>query len=102
MGGDWNCTLDFYVDRNGEEPCIKSSTLLSSIVKRFNLSDMWRENNPLIRQYTWVKINADRISAARLDRLYLSKELRNSVVHTAIVPTPITDHKLVTVDCLLI
>lgn len=102
MRGHWNCTLDFHVDRNGEEPCIKSSTLLSSIVKRFNLPDMWRENNPLIRQYIWVKINADRISAACLDRLYLSKNLRNRVVHTAIVPTPITDHKLVTVDCLLI
>lgn len=64
MGGDRNCTLDVHVDRNGEEPCIKSSTLLSSIVKRFNLSDMWRENNPLIIQYTWVNITADRISAA--------------------------------------
>lgn len=98
VGGNWNCHFDFNVDRNGEEPCIQSSRVLDNIVKIYNLSDMWRENNPLIRQYNWVKINSERISAAHLDRLYLSKNMRNRIVHTAIVPTPSNGHKLVTVD----
>lgn len=47
-------------------------------------------------------MNEGRISAARLDRLYISKNMKNRVVRTNIVPTPFTDHKLITVDCTLI
>lgn len=101
LGGDWNCTLDPSLDRNGEEPNFHSPTVLANIIETFNLMDIWRENNPLVKQYTWVKVNGGRISAARLDRLYLSKNSKNRVVHTAIVPTHFTDHKLITVDCTL-
>lgn len=102
LGGDWNCTLDPSLDRNGEEPNFQSPTVLANIVKISNFTDSWRENNPMVKQYTWVKVNEGRISAARLDRLYLSNNMKNRVVHTAIIPTYFTDHKLITVDCTLI
>lgn len=50
FGGDWNCTLD----TNEEEPHQVSATCLARLVNNFHLSDVWRENNPLVQQYSWV------------------------------------------------
>ncbi len=97
VGGDWNCTLDFTLDRNGEEPNAQSATSLVGVIKKFNLSDVWREHNPFIKQYTWVKVCNERISAARLDRFYISGNLKNRVVSTEIIPNMLSDHKLIRV-----
>lgn len=35
VGGDWNCTTNFLLDRNGEEPHSKSSKLLFDVTKNF-------------------------------------------------------------------
>ena len=34
--------------------------------------DVWRMKHPSAKQFTWVKISDGRVSAARLDRLYMS------------------------------
>lgn len=102
LGGDWNCTLDFTQDRNGDEPHMQSSSCLTRVIKSFNLADVWRENNPLIKQYTWVKISNDRIFGARLDRFYTSQNMRNRVFNAAIFPASFSDHKYITVDCVLV
>jgi len=52
LGGDFNCTLDFTQDRNGEEPHIQSALCLSNVIKNLNLSDVWREHNLYTWQYT--------------------------------------------------
>ena len=44
MGGDWNCTLDFTKDRNGEEPHLQSASALASVISTFTLTDVWRKN----------------------------------------------------------
>lgn len=99
LAGDWNCTLNALLDRSGEEPHFQSSTVLDNVIKTSNLTDIWRENNPSVKQYTWVKVSDGRISAARLDRLYLSNSMKSRIIHTATVPTSFTDHKLITIDC---
>lgn len=71
LGGDWNCTLDFTVDRNGEEPCPPSASVLRNIIRDYDLIDVWREHHPMTRQYTWVKVASDHVSSARLDRFIL-------------------------------
>lgn len=43
--GDWNCTTDFTVDRNAEEPHIQSSIVLDGVIKTCGLIDPWREKN---------------------------------------------------------
>lgn len=96
MGGDWNCTLDFSTDRNGEEPHRKSAEALSRIIARAGLCDVWREQHPAVRQYTWVKCTVGCVSAARLDRLYISKGIRNRTLKTFIYPVGFTDHHMVT------
>ncbi|KAI4877207.1 hypothetical protein NFI96_007832 [Prochilodus magdalenae] len=77
MGGDWNCTLDFVHDRNGEEPHPQSAAALGSIVSGFNLIDVWREKHPQVKQYTRVRVSEGRVSAARLDRFYVSCSVRH-------------------------
>lgn len=67
FGGDWNCTIDFTVDRNGEEPHNQSSVLLSKVINNFQLTDVWRIRNEGVRQYTWIKVSDNIVSGARLD-----------------------------------
>lgn len=96
LGGDWNCTLDFTCDRNGEEPHMQSASRLASVIENFNFSDVWREHNLSTKQYTWVKCCKGRVFGARLDRFYTSYNMKNRVVNTAITPTSFSDHKFVT------
>ncbi len=100
LGGDWNCTLVFTLDRIGEEPHSQSALCLASVTENHFL-DVWREQNLSTRQYTWVKVSAGLISAARLDRFYVSGNMRNRVRNATIVPMSFSDHKLITVDCVL-
>lgn len=95
IGGDWNCTIDFIVDRNGEEPHHESSVVLSKILKEFELIDIWRRRNIGIKQYTWLKASNNRVSGARLDRFYLGKEWNNKITDVSILPAGFSDHHLI-------
>ncbi|KAI4877217.1 hypothetical protein NFI96_029766 [Prochilodus magdalenae] len=98
MGGDWNCTLDPTVDRTGEEPHPQSAMVLGGVDRQCGLVDMWRESNRLMRQYTWVRVSGARISAARLDRFYVSSAHRNRFLKTGIHPSGFSDYHLISVD----
>ena len=60
--------------------------------------DTWRESNRLKRQYTWFKVSGTRISAARLDRFYVSSARRNRFLNTGVYPSGFSDHHLISVD----
>jgi len=45
MGGDWNCTTNFVLDRNGQEPHLQSSNMLLKITQELKLNDVWRNKN---------------------------------------------------------
>lgn len=98
VGGDWNCTTNFLLDRNGEEPHSKSSKVLFDFTKNFNLEDVWRSRNKNVKQYTWIKILDSIMIGARLDRLYISKSEMNRVINTNILPNGFSDHHMVTLD----
>ena len=101
IGGDFNCTLDFTVDRTSEEPHPQSSQSLHSIITHLDLLDTWRVKHPQTRQYTWVRVGNGRVSAARLDRIYISKSLSSRLVHSNISPVGFTDHHFVSIDLIL-
>lgn len=65
IGGDWNCTEDFILDCNSEEPHIQTSTHVSKLVREADLLDIWRIKYPNVRQDNWVKVTDNRISAGR-------------------------------------
>lgn len=95
IGGDWNCTIDFILDRNGEEPHHESSVVLLKILKKFDLIDIWRRRNTGIKQYTWLKASNNRVSGARLDRFYIGKEWNNKIAEVSIFPVGFSDHHLI-------
>lgn len=95
MGGDWNCTENFTIDCTNEEPHLQSSSQLSKIVREVDLLDMWRIKHPQVRQYTWIKMTDNRVSAARLDRIYMSNHLSSRSIDCFITPVGYTDHHLV-------
>jgi len=98
VGGDWNCTTDFTIDRNGEEPHTQSSRMLVNVLHEFELLDVWRMINKRSRQYTWLKVNDNRVSGARLDRFYLGKVWNNRVTNASILPNGFSDHHMVIFD----
>jgi len=95
IGGDWNCTIDFIIDRNGEEPHHESSVVLSKIFKEFELMDIWRRRNPRIKQYTWLKVSNNRVSGARLDRFYIGKVWDGKIMNVSILPVGFSNHQLI-------
>ncbi len=101
IGGDWNCTVNFTEDRNTEEPHIQSSGSLSKLLKDFKLLDVWRIKHPTDRQYTWVKAFDNRVSAARLDRFYVSKCFSNRVTDCCICPVGFSDHHLISMTIVM-
>ena len=101
VGGDWNCTLDFTLDRNGSEPHPKSAKSLAGVIKQLNLTDVWRDKNPSVKQYSWVKAGVGGVYSARLDRFYISKLAGNRVLYTNICPSALSDHNLITTGIIL-
>ncbi len=97
VAGDFNCTLDHTVDRNHDEPHLNSAEALKKVIMFHSLVDVWRESFPKSRQYTWLKINSNIISGARLDRIYVQKGRRGRFFDSKINPTPISDHYYVSV-----
>uniref|UniRef100_A0A669BQM4 Reverse transcriptase domain-containing protein n=1 Tax=Oreochromis niloticus TaxID=8128 RepID=A0A669BQM4_ORENI len=101
LGGDWNCCLDFTLDRTGAEPHLQSSSALSDVLRKINLVDAWRMKHPSSRQYTWVKVTDGRITAARLDRFYVSGSFTARIINCQCFPVVFTDHHLVLLELFL-
>ena len=98
VGGDWNCTTHPPVDRNAGEPHPPSASLLSSVVTKNDLTDVWRNIHPTDRQYTWVKVTEGSVRAARLDRIYINQTYNNRLTKATISPVGFSDHHLVSVQ----
>lgn len=97
LGGDFNCTINSYLDRNHDEPHHPSAESLKKIIKEHNLVDVWRESFPGARQYTWLKANSNHVSGARLDRFYVKKDYRGRFFSSTISPSFLSDHHYVSV-----
>ncbi|KAK7879312.1 hypothetical protein WMY93_033909 [Mugilogobius chulae] len=97
VGGDWNCTTHSQ-DRNTVEPHPNAAATLASVLRENDLVDTWRQCHPTARQYTWVRVSAGRVSAARLDRIYINQSHRNHVRGAQIIPTGFSDHHLGVMD----
>lgn len=98
LAGDFNCTLDHTVDRNHEEPHRPSAEVFRKLIIYHDLVDVWREAFPDVKQYTWTKVNSNRVSAARLDRIYVQRSFCEKFIDSSIIPTPFSDHHYVSVN----
>lgn len=85
------------MDRNHVEPHPNSSETLKTVVQFHSLVDVWREAFPGSKQYTWVKMNSNTVSGARLDRFYVQMNDRGRFSNSDISPTPFSDHHYIAV-----
>ncbi|CAM2113265.1 unnamed protein product [Caretta caretta] len=73
LGGDFNTTLEER-DCLGTEQSPAAVDTLRMIVEHHSLVDIWRDHHPDdTSTFTFVRVEAHRLSHSRLDRIYLSR-----------------------------
>lgn len=70
-------------------------------MREADLIDVWRNRHPSATQYTWVKVVDGWISAARLDRFYMSASFISRAADCRILPVVFTNHHLVLTELVL-
>lgn len=92
MAGDFNCVTEQQdVEENFRN---KRSLELRDLIQTFSLTDVFREGNPNAREYTFHRPGS---SSARLDRVYVSRELYQSIQSCKHIPV-LSDHKAVVIE----
>ena len=78
--GDYNVVQDYNLDNYNykTENNKKAHNKILEIKQDFNLIDPFRENNPLLRRYSWRK-HSKPLQMSRLDYFLLSESLHSSV-----------------------
>lgn len=97
VGGDFNCTVNPDLDRNHDEPHLGSAEVLKNVIGYHDFVDIWRDSFPGVKQYTWLKMNSNALSGARLDRFYVAKCNSGRFYNSLIVPSFLSDHHYISV-----
>lgn len=90
LGGDFNCTENYVLDRNHAEPHEASGHAIRSLIETHKFCDIWRRFNKNDKQYTWTHTRENLISLARLDHHF------NIMKSCVISPSGFSDHAIVT------
>lgn len=56
LGGDWNCTTDFILDKNQNKHQYQSGVELTNVINGFQLFEVWRAKHIKVKHYTWLKV----------------------------------------------
>ena len=94
--GDFNLTEDEVLDR-AVSTARKDPSLppLKRIQTDHHLEDFWRRTHPDDRVYTFQGAQG---ALARLDRIYTSRQYRNLIIKTDIIPFVHSDHDIVQIS----
>lgn len=99
LGGDFNSTLNQDLDRN--QPPTKTGgpnqyrERIKALLEDNHLSDIWRLRNPSSRGYTFRRGSY----ASRLDYIFISDHLSETVSRTTITRESQSDHSLLIMEC---
>lgn len=88
IGGDFNVVVDSVIDRWPPGHPSKTLSKLSIFISKFDLTDIWRDNNPNSKQYTWSNKSGSRQS--RIDFWLTPKSIVKEKVDIKILSTRIT------------
>ena len=98
IGGDFNLTLCPEMDRyKSMINNSRSTQYIQAYMDENQMNDVWRDQYPNSRRYTWLRKHKSELSASRLDFFLLNTGLTNSVVEQEISASTHTDHALVTI-----
>ncbi len=90
IGGDFNIAPDNNLDRFPPRKSASPNSKLKMLMEKFELIDIWSENFPNIKSYTWSNKNHSRLS--RLDYWLVPYSFKNFNVSVSILPSPLTDY----------
>ena len=91
--GDFNLTLDLELDRkNTYHNNNKARDKVLELMDEFLLVDVWRIQNPDMRQYSWFK-GGDIQKASRIDFALASSGLDQMIEQSLYIPGVKTDHR---------
>lgn len=88
LAGDFNCVL-----RQCDATGSNFSPALQATVRQLQLKDVWEQLKPQCAGHTYITAN----SSSRLDRVYVSNNLREHLRSADIHVCSFTDHKAVTI-----
>ena len=92
IGGDFNFCLDSTLDRSSNKPVslTKAAKLTISYMKDLNLTDIWRQQHPGDRDYSFYSNPHD--SHTRIDNFLLSSNQCHRVLETEYLTRLLSDH----------
>lgn len=91
IGGDLNLMPDEWQDRCPSRYDTKQwNTILFDFTNSSNLIDVWRDRNPDISPFSWIKPNGS--CKSRIDLWLATPEIVKYVSNVSISSAPLTDH----------
>ena len=99
FAGDFNLFLDQSLEAKGGNLCLKKQSLskLLQVKEKLNLCDIWRIQNPRLKQYTFRQQYFFGFSQRRLNYIFISQNFQEIAKHTEHLNAIRTDHS--TVSC---
>lgn len=96
FGGDWNLVKNFDKDcfNYRRQNNINASNQVNEMCQNLDLIDVWRENNPECRRFTWRRPTP--IQQSRLDFFLVTDLLAVDLKDADIIPGYRTDHSIIT------
>ena len=91
--GDFNIEMNNMLDKWPPRRSGSRNSVLSCLMDKFDLVDVWREQFPNDRQYTWS--NKDCSRQSRIDYWLVSRCLMRNNISVNISNTPLTYHKAI-------
>ena len=95
FGGDFNMYFDTKLDADSGNPKLKVNSLiqLEIILEENDLCDIFRVQNPYVRRFS--RRHRTPFKQKRLDYIFVSNSLQESVTQTEIIPSVLSDHSAV-------
>ena len=91
IGGDFNCTLNSYLDRRN---CVNSRDLgkvdLIRMMNSHNMEDIWRRRHPNDRTFSWRRGD----KSSRIDYWLISDSLDGQLDMIEYTPCSLSDHNM--------
>ena len=95
FGGDFHMYFNTKLDVDGGNPKLKvnSLTQLEIILEENDLCDIFRVQNPYLRHFSWRQRTP--FKQRRLNYIFVSNSLQESVTQIEIIPSALSDHSAV-------
>ena len=94
LAGDFNVFFNTNVVCSGGNPSFKQKSVakLIEIIETFNLCDIWRIRNPKTKRFTFRQQHFSSFIQRRLDYIFISNSLQESILNTELLPAFLSDH----------